>query len=230
MLSKSYIVSFIGSSLAHGVLLFGAGNLQTPARVEVQSAPTAMELILSQGTGEIFLAQPKTEPTTSPTETSSVCHPEAKPKDLVFSDDTIKEDTIKKVQEDPTEKRVQTKTQEKPTTVPAQPIPGRDIGARQIGSSFETHGPCLEQNFPPKYPRWARRQGWEGSTLLKVFISKEGHAKKVSVEKSSGHTILDEAAIAAVAQWKFHPAKELGVSVASELLIPIVFQIKENKT
>ncbi len=226
MFSKSLGLSFLGSTLAHGALLLGGGNLHTPARVEVQPAPTAMELIFSKP--------------------SSACHPKAKPKDLALSGEILRrdfvspqDDTTKKAQDD-AQKKVQDDTKiekKKPiqetkktpireTPPSARPIPGQDIGSVQIGSSLKTHGPCVEQNFPPPYPRWARRQGFEGTALLKVFITQNGAAQKVEIKESSGYSILDEAAIKAVAQWKFYPAKKLGRNIPSELLIPIVFQIK----
>lgn len=49
-----------------------------------------------------------------------------------------------------------------------------------------------------RYPNQARMNGQEGKVILKVIIRSDGHLAAVSVQKSSGHSVLDEAAIEAV--------------------------------
>src|SRR5262245_15091916 len=49
-----------------------------------------------------------------------------------------------------------------------------------------------------RYPSSARLNGQEGKVILKAVIRSDGHLAEVSVQKSSGHTILDMAAIEAV--------------------------------
>lgn len=49
-----------------------------------------------------------------------------------------------------------------------------------------------------RYPSSARLNGQEGKVVLKAVIRSDGHLADVSVQKSSGHTILDMAAIEAV--------------------------------
>jgi protein TonB len=92
---------------------------------------------------------------------------------------------------------------------------------RVVAAVARSHG-----NAPPDYPREARRQGVEGVVLLRVAIAADGACSGVSIEKSSGHAALDDAAVAAVRNWRFSPALEDGVAVASELLVPIRFVLK----
>lgn len=217
MFSKATFLSFASSSLAHGALIVGIGGLHTPASVQVQPAPTSMELILSKGENTQGFGLPK----------------EKKQKAVVKKKTPIKEE-IKTIPSSKitaatiSKKEIKTKQpqQQKNKPTQARAVPGHDIGPQQTGTNLKTHGPCIDQNFPPKYPRWARRQGFEGTTLLNVSISKEGKAQKVEVQTSSGHLILDNAAIKAVKKWKFYPAKKVGLSVPSQLLVPVVFQIK----
>ena len=49
-----------------------------------------------------------------------------------------------------------------------------------------------------RYPSSARLNGQEGKVILKAVIRSDGHLAEVSVQKSSGHHILDAAAIEAV--------------------------------
>jgi protein TonB len=49
-----------------------------------------------------------------------------------------------------------------------------------------------------RYPSSARLNGQEGKVILKAVIRSDGHLIEVSVQKSSGHQILDAAAIEAV--------------------------------
>ena len=49
-----------------------------------------------------------------------------------------------------------------------------------------------------RYPSSARLNGQEGKVVLKAVIRSDGHLAEVSVQKSSGHHILDAAAIEAV--------------------------------
>lgn len=49
-----------------------------------------------------------------------------------------------------------------------------------------------------RYPNQARMNGQEGKVVLKAVIRSDGHLADVSVQKSSGHSVLDDAAIEAV--------------------------------
>jgi|KBSMisStaDraftv2_1062788.scaffolds.fasta_scaffold06289_2 protein TonB len=49
-----------------------------------------------------------------------------------------------------------------------------------------------------RYPSSARLNGQEGKVVLKAVIRSDGHLAEVTVQKSSGHQILDAAAIEAV--------------------------------
>jgi protein TonB len=55
----------------------------------------------------------------------------------------------------------------------------------------------------PRYPLIARREGLEGTTLLRVQIKADGELAKVLILQSSGHPSLDEAAVEAVSLWRF---------------------------
>lgn len=81
-------------------------------------------------------------------------------------------------------------------------------------------------NPKPDYPVIAKSRGWQGKVLLKVKVSAQGLSDAVTVETSSGHELLDESAIEAVKKWRFIPAKRGDTPVASSVIVPIVFTLR----
>jgi len=81
----------------------------------------------------------------------------------------------------------------------------------------------------PKYPRHARKMGWEGTTLLRVLVNQKGKTQLIEISHSSGFATLDKAAIKAVKRWRFHPARSGTEAVESWVKIPIVFDLEESK-
>src|SRR3989442_13169467 len=63
-------------------------------------------------------------------------------------------------------------------------------------------------NPRPEYPRAAREAGWEGTTVLQVLVLPDGTAGSVTLQKTSGYAVLDEAALTAVKAWRFIPAMD----------------------
>ncbi len=53
----------------------------------------------------------------------------------------------------------------------------------------------------PSYPWICRKRGQEGAVCLTVRTNKEGQVVDVSLCKSSGHSLLDDTALAAVKTW-----------------------------
>jgi protein TonB len=82
------------------------------------------------------------------------------------------------------------------------------------------------KNPRPAYPHLAMREGWTGSILLHVRVLPTGRAGEITVQKSSGHRVLDDAAVDAVKGWTFMPATQGGSPVAGWANVPIEFQLK----
>lgn|GEM_PF-500537 len=83
------------------------------------------------------------------------------------------------------------------------------------------------QNPAPRYPLAARRAGEQGTVTLKVRVTSEGLPERVEVEKTSGSSRLDAAALDAVRQWRFVPARRGATPVESWVLVPVVFRLEE---
>jgi protein TonB len=88
--------------------------------------------------------------------------------------------------------------------------------------------PLYQVNPPPKYPRLARRRGLEGIVILKAFIGTDGRVKSLSIFKSSGHSILDKAALKAVQCWQFSPGVIDGRPEEMQVKVPVRFQLNKR--
>lgn len=84
-------------------------------------------------------------------------------------------------------------------------------------------------NSAPIYPVVARRLGWQGKVLVSVKVLADGRAGQVKLQHSSGHPVLDDAAINAVKDWHFSPARHAGQPVDKWFLVPIPFVLKESE-
>jgi protein TonB len=80
----------------------------------------------------------------------------------------------------------------------------------------------------PPYPRQARVMGWEGTVMLQVEVKPDGTVGEVSVVKTSGHALLDEAALTAVKGRRFAPAMEGNFPVRSVVNLPVRFDLKDQ--
>jgi protein TonB len=88
--------------------------------------------------------------------------------------------------------------------------------------------PDYLKNTAPVYPASARRRHEQGLVLLTVEVTTEGHARKVNIKKSSGFETLDAAAVQAVENWEFQPARVGLVSLESEVEVPIRFELARH--
>jgi protein TonB len=83
------------------------------------------------------------------------------------------------------------------------------------------------KNPRPAYPELALRRDWQGEVLLRVRVSPDGRAVGISVERSSGRDVLDQAAQDAVRGWTFVPSRQGGVAIAGWVTVPIEIHLKE---
>lgn len=84
------------------------------------------------------------------------------------------------------------------------------------------------RNPPPDYPATARRRRLTGEVILSVQVTAAGLPQAVAVATSSGHAMLDAAALEAVRQWRFVPAQSGGTPTAAAVLVPISFKLRQD--
>ena len=100
----------------------------------------------------------------------------------------------------------------------------RDASAERVEAARSKARPG--QNARPEYPRAARAAGWEGTVMLRVEILADGKAGIVSVDQTSGHAILDDAALSAVQRWRFSPALDGNFPINSVVHLPVRFDLR----
>lgn len=76
------------------------------------------------------------------------------------------------------------------------------------------------------YPRAAKERGWEGTVTLKVHIRSDGDIGEVIVVGSSGHDMLDEAAVDMVKEAHASPARRGDKPVDSWVVVPYRFHLE----
>lgn len=111
----------------------------------------------------------------------------------------------------------------------AQPAPGvargTDVAARPPALGRDVPAEPAAGNPAPAYPVAARRAGREGRAVLRVVVSSTGEGREIRIAESSGTPSLDDAALAAVRQWRFTPARRNGEAAEDVVLVPVSFTL-----
>ena len=105
---------------------------------------------------------------------------------------------------------------------PAKPLV--EIAPQIRVEVFEPATVALE--WQPIYPRECIRKGQQGEVILMVQVSADGDVLSVEVLQSSGHRLLDRAAVRSVERLRFVPATRDGVPVSSTLELPLLYQLE----
>jgi protein TonB len=237
-----YASSFLAATAVHAGIFFGLGNAFHSGAQYAVSAGSTVDLILVESAGEpgppaeeeIF-----EEPVVEPEEPEEpMPEPEPTPEPLPEPEPTPEEISLP---EAPTS----LETQPEPAATPAPPVstpkparpttasrPQKPVGTGPKGSATGGPGtlvrasPNYLRNPPPAYPAESKRAGEEGVVLLAVHVDQQGRPASVRVRRSSGFSRLDRAAVTAVHRWRFKPAKVAGMPVASEVEVPVRFQLR----
>jgi protein TonB len=106
----------------------------------------------------------------------------------------------------------------------SRPANGHAPAAR--GSRSGYLAPTFRLRTPPAYPAAARAQKLAGTVLLVVSVDTRGKVAAARVAHTSGHPLLDHAAVSAVHNWTFVPATLNDVPVAAQVEVPIRFRLE----
>jgi protein TonB len=143
----------------------------------------------------------------------------------------------------PEEPRSTLKPDITPTIAPTPPPAPTRAKSQASGDSGKAAGPVQESIEPPVlpltpahvdpnylhrpnpvYPALSKRLREEGTVLLRVNLDAQGIVLDLTIEKSSSFQRLDQAALEAVKQWRFIPAKRGQEAMPSSALVPIEFK------
>lgn len=116
----------------------------------------------------------------------------------------------------------------------AQPAMPNAVAAT---STAVVAGPSVAETAPvtltqavPAYPSVARRRRLQGVVVVAVEVGADGAAQSVVVQRSSGYPVLDSAALDAVRNWRFTPARRAGQAVHAAVQVPIRFRLTGEQT
>lgn len=102
---------------------------------------------------------------------------------------------------------------------PATPVPTVPAPAVEASLAY--------LSAPLHFPVQALRQGMHGTVLLRVLVDETGKPVEVTVERSSGHALLDRSAREQVlAGWRFQPATLHGRAVRAWAQVPVAFDLR----
>lgn len=113
------------------------------------------------------------------------------------------------------------------SAVAVPPVERRTIVPPSTSSAVAT-APRLLSSTEPLYPAAARRLNQEGSVLLRVRVDALGRAEAIEVARSSGHSLLDAAAMDAVRRWRFAPAQSEGRAISGWVSFTVTFRLTER--
>ena len=105
--------------------------------------------------------------------------------------------------------------------VNGMPVAQPKIAPQKVKVSSGVAQGMLVHRVTPQYPTQARQQGIQGTVVLQAVIGKDGSVK--NVKAVSGNSMLRQAAVDAVKQWKYKPYALDGEPVEADTEINVKF-------
>lgn len=224
------------AALLHGVAIIW--YLQRPVPLPLTGAKPLPMI-------DITLAAPAVQQTATPPIAEPVEPPKPKPVIKPKVKPAAKPITKPKVTSEIKKKRLEPKSIHKPEPVSAESSPPLNQSAPPVTAPSKTFASTPKSapqaplrdtpananaaylnNPAPAYPRLAKQRHWQGRVLLRVLVTADGRCGDLSIAHSSGHDVLDEAAIEAVRHWRFVPGKHGDTPVSSWVNVPIEFALE----
>ncbi|MEW5757787.1 MAG: TonB family protein [Pseudomonadota bacterium] len=79
------------------------------------------------------------------------------------------------------------------------------------------------------YPHLARKHGWEGEVLLSFQVTHSGVIEHIQISRSSGHGVLDKAAMAALGKIQQVDTGQLHLTWETlEMDLPVIYRLTEG--
>jgi TonB family protein len=98
-------------------------------------------------------------------------------------------------------------------------------GGKPVKVAGDVKRPEALSTAAPVYPESAKKDKVEGKVVVDCVIDEQGRLNDPKVATSSGNADLDQAALAAVSKWTFHPATLEGKPVAVTYTLTINFKL-----
>jgi TonB family protein len=102
--------------------------------------------------------------------------------------------------------------------------PADPTTARGSQSQQDSTKPTIEHSVEPTFGDCNKLKHGRVVTTLDALVGADGLPGEIKILSSSGDSCLDERAVAAVKQYRFHPATENGKPVSAHVTIAISFE------
>jgi len=109
--------------------------------------------------------------------------------------------------------------------LPAHASPGRG-GPELPTIPVHEATPLYRQNPIPVYPMIARKRGFQGIVILEVLVDRQGKVADLRLSSSSGHPVLDQAALTSVKTWLFDPGTRGREKIDMWVKVPVRFRLE----
>ena len=127
-------------------------------------------------------------------------------------------DTVQPILEDFTATDSRTVQRSLPPSTPPVSI----TIARRV-TSTKVIPPDFSGNRPATFPLTALQRGLTGTVRIRIHVAVDGRVTIDDIIESSGHAVLDAAAVSALRSWRATPARRDGVAIESSWILPFVF-------
>ena len=144
----------------------------------------------------------------------------APPEPELLNDDEMAE-KHKIIKKKPPEMKPQPRTVQEQSPTPAPVAESKPASAPAPVMTARYDADYLN-NPAPGYPQLSRRLGEEGQVMVRAQVSADGKVLSVELKQSSGFERLDEAALKAVAKYRF-----TSIGHISFVVVPIKFNLKK---
>lgn len=81
-------------------------------------------------------------------------------------------------------------------------------------------------NTKPDYPKYAKENRIEGGVTVSFIVDKEGNVLEPKIIKANPPNVFENAALAAVKNWRFTPAKKDGATVNAKINVNVNFVLE----
>jgi periplasmic protein TonB len=149
----------------------------------------------------------------------------------------VKSKTVPAVQPQSTLKKISPPKPSKPKTMPLPPsLASKSLTIQATETSSANNTPSTSHEVwesrprwtstPTLYPRRSQDEGIEGTVILHLNMSTQGHVLETKLKKSSGFLTLDNAALKSARKWKVQPklVKGQAVSFWAEVEVPFILK------
>lgn len=237
---RRILVALLFSGLAHGVVLT-TGTATLPSQPEAVEAGR-LSVHLQGGMQTATLPEQKTTPAAEPKsqgdDPKPAKEPESPPK--ATAEPSPKADSVDGIQRAP--KKQPAETAKQPTVREIEQIAAAGRPEENESEAPQNKAPLsaadvkkalqasLEDELAKHlhYPYLARRRGWEGTVVLRLRFDDQEQIDATEIVKSSGHRVLDQAALNAIAKARISQVTSRLGGAELQLDLPVIYRLKDG--